>query len=395
MGLREAVQVSSVKDHTMDRRKWALGTTLLLVVLAASLVWQRCAVANLLVASGSTRLVSLAMKVGLNLDARCNGACPIFKAVRASDETMLRYLIAAKVNVDVRDGFSATPLILAVEENEPEMVADLIAAGADVNAIDSSGFSALRHAVRKNHADLAEQLIRAGANANIADDSGITPLMQAANDGNLQLAQILLSHGAALAQVAKTGHPAVDYLRQGHDPALAVLLRTVYFVPIGQAPLAEIEQLVGYYRERFGIDIKVLPALGLTPNDIDASRQQLIAENLVTSMLRAHPEYAGNSSAILIGITAHDIYPRQFGWRFVFGWRDGQRNAAVASTARMNLHYYGEPAEEATMIKRLRKTITKDLGILLFERSPSNNPKSVLYDGIGGIQELDEVGDDF
>jgi predicted Zn-dependent protease len=379
----------------MDRRKWALGMALAVVVLAAVLVWQRCAVANFLVASGSTRLVGLAMKVGFNLDARCHGACPIFKAVRASDETMLRYLIAHKVNVNVRDGFSATPLILAVEVNEPEMVTDLIAAGADVNAIDSPGFSALRHAVRKNYPDLAEQLIRAGANTNIADDSGITPLMQAANDGNLQLAQLLLSHGAALAQVSKTGHPAVDYLREGHDPALATLLRTVYFVPIGEVPAAQIEDLVAYYKERFGIEIKVLPALRIGASDIDESRQQLIAENLITSMLGAHPEYAGNSSAILIGITAYDIYPRQFGWRFVFGWRDGQRDAAVASTARLGLHYYGEPADEATPLKRLRKVITKDLGILLFEKSPSNNPRSVLYDGIGGIQELDEVSNDF
>src|SRR5262249_12564858 len=158
-----------------------------------------------------------------------------------------------------------------------------------------------------------------GANTNIADDRGITPLMQAANDGNLQLAQLLLSHGAALAQVDKTGHPAVDFLRQGHDPALGPLLRTVYFVPIGEVPAASIAELVGYYREKFGIEIKVLPALRIVPSDIDESRQQLIAENLITSMLGAYPGYAGNSSAILIGITAYDIYPRQFGWRFVFG----------------------------------------------------------------------------
>jgi predicted Zn-dependent protease len=379
----------------MDRRKWALGTALVAAVLAALLVWQRCAVTNFLVASGSTRLVGLAMKAGFNLDARCDGTYPIFKAVRASDEPMLRYLIAQKVNVNVVDHSSATPLILAVKQNEPEIVADLIAAGADVNAIDSAGFTALRYAVTKSHAELAEQLIRAGANTNIADDRGITPLMQAANDGNLQLAQLLLNHGAALGQTEKTGHPAVDFLRQGHDPALAPLLRTVYFVPIGEVPAGVIEELVGYYKEKFGIEIKVLPALRIVPGDIDESRQQLIAENLITSMLGSHPEYAGNSSAILIGITAYDIYPRQYGWRFVFGWREGQRNAAVASTARLGLHYYGEPPDEATPLKRLHKVITKDLGILLFGKSPSNNPRSVLYDGIGGIQELDGVSDDF
>src|SRR5262245_5061642 len=154
----------------MDRRKWAMGTTLGVAVLSALLVWQRCAVTEFLVASGSTQLVGLAMRVGFNLDARCDGTYPIFKAVRASDETMLRFLIAHKVNVNVVDHSSATPLLLAVKQNEPAMAADLIAAGAEVNAIDSAGFTALRYAVEKGHADLAEQLIRAGANTNIADD---------------------------------------------------------------------------------------------------------------------------------------------------------------------------------------------------------------------------------
>jgi predicted Zn-dependent protease len=379
----------------MDRRKLALGVAVFFISMAALIVWQRCAVGNFLVSLGSPRLVGLAVKAGLNLNVQCNGMCPILKAVRAGDESMVRYLIASKANVNVRDSFSSTPLILAVEENEPEMVADLLASGADVNAIDSSGFSALRHAVRKGRTELAEQLLRGGASANIADDQSVTPLMQAANDDNFPMAQLLLKHGAVLTQQDKNGHPALDYLPRSHDPALAQLLRIVYFVPIGQSPSPEIEELVRYYREKFGIEIKALPNLRPQESDVDFLRHQLIAENLITSMQRAYPEFSRNSSVVLIGITAQDIYPRELGWRFVFGWRQGAAHAAIVSTARMGLHYVGEPPEEATIEKRLRKVVTKDLGILLFEKLPSQNPKSVLFDGIGGIQELDLVGDDF
>jgi predicted Zn-dependent protease len=379
----------------MNWRKWGVGTVLSLVVFTLSLVWQRHAVANFLVFLGSPRLAGVAMKTGLNFNEEYKGSYPIIKAVQAGDEEMVRYLIAAKVNVNVGDQHYATPLIWAIRSQQSEIAADLIAAGADVNAIDSSGWSALRHAVHKGRADLAEQLIKAGANVNSTDNRGLTPLMQAAAADNTQIAQLLLSKGADLTVLDMGNHPALDYLPQKHDPFLAQMLKKVYFVPIGESPAAEIQELVSYYHEKFGLEINVLPALRPQPNDIDAGRKQLIAENVIASMVRAYPDYARNRALVLIGITDYDIYPRSVNWQFVFGWREFQSHAAIASTARMNLHYFGEPQDQATVSTRLRKVVTKDLGLMVFEKLPNNNPKSVLYDGIGGIQELDEVSEDF
>lgn len=379
----------------MDRRKWALGISVFLVATASTLVWQRCALASFLASLGNARIATAATKLGLDFGAPCKGSYLLIKAVRAGDEQTVQFLIQLKANVNVHDELGATPLIWAAEKDEPEIAAQLIAAGAELNVIDNEGATALRHAVRTARIELVERLIKAGANVNIADDHGETPLLQAAASGNLQMVQLLLAHGADRSAKTTAGYAAVDYLPKGHDPELARLLKTVYFVPIGRAPLVEMEQLVVYYHEKFGVEIKVLPALRPQESDIDNSRQQLIAENLIASMLRAHPEYAGNSSVVLIGITAQDIYPRELDWQFTFGWRDLQRHAAVASTARMGLHYFGEPHDEATVMNRLRKVITKDVGILVLEKRASDNPKSVLYSGIGGIQELDAVSDDF
>jgi hypothetical protein len=41
---------------------------------------------------------------------------------------------------------------------------------------------------------------------------------------------------------------------------------------------------------------------------------------------------------------------------------------------------------------RLRKIVTKDLGILYYGLPQSQNAKSVLYNQIMGIEELDQVG---
>lgn len=44
---------------------------------------------------------------------------------------------------------------------------------------------------------------------------------------------------------------------------------------------------------------------------------------------------------------------------------------------------------------RLRKAVTKDLGILYYGLPLSKNPTSVLYDRIMGIDDLDAVAEEF
>jgi hypothetical protein len=61
----------------------------------------------------------------------------------------------------------------------------------------------------------------------------------------------------------------------------------------------------------------------------------------------------------------------------------------------MDLHYPDEPGFEAAATERLRKMVTKDIGMLYYGMPLNGNPKSVLYGRILGIQELDQVSEDF
>ncbi len=171
--------------------------------------------------------------------------------------------------------------------------------------------------------------------------------------------------------------------------------KNLYLVPIGDAPTAEINILIAHYHEKFAIEARVLPPIAPSANDVDQNRQQLIAESVIQTMLRSYRDYATDGSSVLIGITRQDMYPRGADWRFCFGWRISNARAAVVSTARMNLDYPGEPLTEATLEQRLRKTVTKDIAILYYGMSPNDNPQSVLYSGILGIQELDHVKEEF
>ena len=377
-------------------KRWRILSLVFLLIVVIAFALRSLCITNILAANGSVGLLRMTTKAGMKLNRACHGSYPIIEAVKSRQAEMVKFLLANKVDVNVRDQESAaTPLIWAAKNGDADTAKELIAAGAEVNSGDSIGSTPLHYAVRNRATGIPEMLINAGANVNTPDGSGDTPLMEAAQAGNLELVRLLLKNGAEKISRNKSGHSAFDFSFGRRDPELSQLLEAVYFVPIGDAPTLEINALVGHYREKFGIEIGILPTLALSSSDVDTGRQQLIAENLVESMRRAHAEYVGNNSVILVGITRQDIYPKGQNFQFCFGWRVLASRAAVVSTARMDLHYPGEPASEAVLAKRLAKVITKDIGIMFFGKAPNNNPRSVLYDGILGIEELDQVTEDF
>jgi predicted Zn-dependent protease len=169
----------------------------------------------------------------------------------------------------------------------------------------------------------------------------------------------------------------------------------VYFVPLGNFGNEDLTPLAQYYRDKYKLDVTVLPGVPIDPAARDSSRAQLMAEKLAESVRAGVPDYASDPKAVLIGFTSEDIYPTSQNWQFAFGWRLGSSNAAVVSSARMSLHYIGEPMDMHLSETRLRKMVTKDIGILYYGLPQNQNPSSVLYKGILGIEELDSVGEDF
>ena len=167
----------------------------------------------------------------------------------------------------------------------------------------------------------------------------------------------------------------------------------ICFVPLNDFPIGELEDLQRYYKRKYDVEISISKAARLEPELRDTARQQYRAEDLAASLRRALPEYDTNT--ILIGLTSEDIYPVSQNWRFAFGWRSSATVSAVVSTARLSLPNAELPATAQIFSERLRKVVTKDIGIFYFGLPQSSNPRSVLYDQILGIEELDEVGEDF
>lgn len=164
----------------------------------------------------------------------------------------------------------------------------------------------------------------------------------------------------------------------------------IYFVPLGDFPPSEIEKLVAYYKSKYGLSIETLPHLALDSEVMNSERYQITAETVISSIKEKHPELASDPQAILIGLTTEDMYIAQYDWQFTFGWRQEGRYAVV-SKARMGL---GRPSADQAH-SRLRKMVTKNIGILYYRLRPSEDPRSVLYKDVGGISELDYMGEEF
>ena len=166
----------------------------------------------------------------------------------------------------------------------------------------------------------------------------------------------------------------------------------IYFVPLGDFPPDKVETLVTYYWGKYGLSIETAPPVPISPAAVDAPRRQLIAEQAVALMKQANPELVKDPEAILIGLTGVDMYIAQYTWQFTFSWRQEGRYAVV-SDARMRLGSGALPADK--LDSRLRKMVTKNIGILYYRLPQSDDPRSVLYKDVGGLAELDYMGEEF
>lgn len=163
--------------------------------------------------------------------------------------------------------------------------------------------------------------------------------------------------------------------------------RPVRFMPF-RASLEHLHYLQLYYREQLGLDIELLPELKVDRAAWTSDRQQWSAEGLAEQVRQS----IESDDAVVIGITGEDIYLRRSNWRFAFGFRAD--HVAIVSYARMDPQFFRQPGNLELTQRRLRHMVTKNLGLMLFNMDASPDPASPLYKDIGGIEELDAMGED-
>ena len=167
----------------------------------------------------------------------------------------------------------------------------------------------------------------------------------------------------------------------------------VYLVALDEFPDAIILELAEHYEKKFSLRVSILPSLSIGAQAVDKGRRQVIAEELIELIKAKYQYLMNNSTSIVIGLTMTDMYIRRYTWRFAFTLR-GHERYAVVSSARLDPVNLGDEANEALMRTRIRKMVTKNIGILYYRMPQSIDPNSVLYGQVAGIEELDRIGED-
>jgi predicted Zn-dependent protease len=142
----------------------------------------------------------------------------------------------------------------------------------------------------------------------------------------------------------------------------------IFLVPFGEVAEVKPEILAGYFKSKYGLNIKTLPRLPLDENTRNCypvgsrSCTRPSAAKIVASMQSAYSKIAQNPKAIIIGI-ADDMYIPEASMINSCAYHPDKR-FAVISLQSLNPITYCEPANSKLLEMRLEKTIEQEIKIL-------------------------------
>jgi len=155
------------------------------------------------------QLLAAGVNVGVKDDY---GDTPLILAVKNNKTEIVKLLLARRADVNEKDSNGWSPLILSLFGNDTDLVKLLIEGGADLNAIGNHGWTVLHYAARGqvkqggqggdeeisslDYKDIVQRLLVKGAAINAKNSDGETPLLQAVDNGNTEVVELLLAQGA-------------------------------------------------------------------------------------------------------------------------------------------------------------------------------------------------------
>lgn len=167
----------------------------------------------------------------------------------------------------------------------------------------------------------------------------------------------------------------------------------IYLVPLAGFPDTTMERLKAFYRDKYGLNISILPTLSVPRQALNEGREQFVAEHLIRQLEEMASKLNLAPDSTVIGLTDLDMYIDQYNWRYAFAYRTDQ--FAVVSAARMGYPFMEVwPISAEWQETRLRKMVTKEIGVTYYHLPLSTHCKSPLFGKIGGPQELDFMGEE-
>ena len=117
----------------------------------------------------------------------------IINASYKGDEEMVRAILAAGVDKDVRDALGGTALHVSIYQQNLNVIRLLLQNGFDPNVKSTkNGSTPLHYAVATNNLAAAKLLLQYGADISIRNNEGFSPVEKARREGKAAMLKALL-----------------------------------------------------------------------------------------------------------------------------------------------------------------------------------------------------------
>ena len=167
----------------------------------------------------------------------------------------------------------------------------------------------------------------------------------------------------------------------------------VYFVPIGYVAPEYLISLADYYQKTFNIKVGVTERLLFVKSAWNAQSQQLKTDNIIGQMKYQYWNYSFNQGALFIGVTHLNMYLPGGPSKFNFSYKEG-RNFAIVSNNKLEGKTEWNFLDIKETNARFRKVISKTIATLYFDKPLNSNSKSVLYEDVNSLLDLDYIDEE-
>ncbi|MEM1054582.1 MAG: ankyrin repeat domain-containing protein [Bacteroidota bacterium] len=292
------------------RLSLSLSVLALFIGAAGALAQAPCEEAPPLHEAETAEHVRCALAEGADVNAPVpneGGATPLHIAAGWDRAEVVRALLDAGAEIEVRDESGMTPFLSASDGQGIEALRLLLAAGADplVTATDFEGNGAMHYAVRVENAEAIQFLTEAGVPVDQRAGDGMTALMQAVGYGgrSMETVRLLLRLGASVSATDDGGDTPLHWTARWDGAEAARIL-----LEEGADPNAVAERF-GYTPLHtaflFSTDAALVPVLleaGADPRAVTADGRTV----LDTAEEVADSEYTDHADARAILRTALD-----------------------------------------------------------------------------------------
>ena len=178
--------------------------------------------------SGHTRIVRMLLSAGADANIRVGpGYTPLYNAAFNGHSETVRLLAESNADVNTRTEHEFSPLYIASQQGHVDCVRALLDSGATPDAArPQEGATALYIASQNGHAACVEALLNCSTvSIDLPMCDGSTPLMIACYFQHLRVIEMLLRAGASLAVRDKRGLDALEWARKRNDALVVALVQ--------------------------------------------------------------------------------------------------------------------------------------------------------------------------